>query len=132
MFYFRRDGVAIIIEPDPDLASALCDLLIQMGYLPISAPTHAKAAEQAALYNSIALLAACVPAPDESRAGIYLEQAVILNPLLAIVLMLCDTSETPDNAPKQAVRVLKPFGRDALERAILESERKVRHNLVIE
>jgi len=105
-------------------------LLIQIGYLPISAPTHAKAAEQAAAYRSIALLAATVPAPDEDRAGIYLEEAAKLNPWLAVVLMLCDTSENTDNSPKQAVCVLKPFGREVLERAILQSEWKVRHSLI--
>jgi len=130
MFYFHRDGIAIVVEPNADLASALCDLLIQIGYLPISVPTHAKAAEQAAAYRSIALLAATVPAPDEDRAGIYLEEAAKLNPWLAVVLMLCDTRENTDNSPKQAVCVLKPFGREVLERAILQSEWNVRHKLV--
>ncbi len=118
---FLRHGVAIVIESG-DLARTLCDLLESFGYQAISAPTHALAAERAIAHTSIELLAACVPAPDESRAGIYLEEAAKLNPHLAVVLMLSDPLEQSPGAPARAVKIKKPFGRKALIEAIQLAE----------
>ncbi len=114
---FHRHGVAIIIESG-ELVHTLSDLLESIGYRPISAPTHALAAERALEHEKIELLLACVPAPDESRAGIYLEEAAKSNPHLAVVLMLSDPLEQSPDAPARAVRIVKPFGRKILVGAI--------------
>ena len=119
---FRRAGVAVVIEFRQDLADTVCDFLTSYGYEAITAPTHAEAATRALGYHDIALLAASVPAPDESRAGIYLDDASRKNPRMAVVLMLSDRLEVADNAPAQSVRIVKPFDRDELIRAIKTSE----------
>jgi hypothetical protein len=114
---FHRHGVAIIIESG-ELVHTLCDLLESFGYQAISAPAHALAAERALAHDRIELLVACVPAPDESRAGIYLEEAAKTNPHLAVVLMLSDPLEQSPDAPARAVKIVKPFGRKILVGAI--------------
>ena len=124
---FLRHGVAIVIESG-DLVQTLCDLLESFGYQAISAPTHALAAERVVKHNSIALLAACVPAPDESRAGIYLEEAAKLNAELAVVLLLNDPLEQSPGAPARAVKINKPFGRKALIEAIELAEARAAEN----
>jgi len=121
---FHRRGVAIVIEVG-ELALVLRDLLEGVGYQVVTAPTHALAAERALAYRTIDLLAACVPAPDESRAGIYLEEAASRNPRLPVVLMLADPLERSPGAPAHAVKLVKPFGRRALLRAIEDAEAKV-------
>lgn len=118
---FLRHGVAIVIESG-ELVHTLCDLLESFGYRAIPAPTHALAAERALAHDPIELLAACVPAPDESRAGIYLEEAARVNPHLAVVLMLNDPLEQSPGAPARAVKIKKPFGRKALIDAIQLAE----------
>jgi hypothetical protein len=123
---FKRTGTAIVIEPRADLAQAVCDLLSGFGYEPISAPTHAEAAARAELAGVVQLLTATVPAPDEIRSGIYLREAMERNPRLAIVLMLSDHLEQPEDAPERSEKVVKPFGREALAAAIERSEIKVR------
>lgn len=123
---FIRTGTAIVIEPRADLADAVCDLLSGFGYEPISAPTHAEAAARAKLAGVVQLLTATVPAPDESRSGIYLREAMEKNPRMAIVLMLSDPLEQPEDEPEQAEKVVKPFGREALAAAIQLSEIKAR------
>ncbi len=120
---FHRQGVAIVIETG-ELVRVLCETLENFGYEAISAPTHAQAAERAREHETIALLAACVPAPDESRAGIYLEEASSRNALLAVVLMLSDPLEQSGGAPARAVELVKPFGRQALIQAIEHAEIK--------
>ncbi len=120
---FRRSGVAIVIETG-ELAQTICDFLTSFGYHAISAPTHSLAARRALDHEAIALLAAAVPAPDESRAGIYIEEAAARNPQLAVVLMLSDPLEESPGAPECAVRILKPFGREALTDSIELSEAK--------
>lgn len=125
---FTRTGTAIVIEPRADLADAVCDLLRGFGYEPISAPTHAEAAERAALVSSVHLLAATVPAPDESRSGIYLKEALKKNPQMAIVLMLSDHLEKPEGEPPHAAKIVKPFGREELAEAIRLSEKKAREH----
>lgn len=118
---FRRKGVAIVIETG-ELAQILCDFLQSFGYQTISAPTHALAAERALEHDKVALLAAAVPAPDESRAGIYLEEAAKRNTGIAVVLMLSDPLEQSPGAPARAVKIVKPFGRQTLIDAIELSE----------
>lgn len=121
---FTRTGTAVVIEPRVDLANAVCDLLRGFGYITISAPTHAEAAARAKLVAAVHLLAATVPAPDESRSGIYLEEATKNHPTMAIVLMLSDDLEKPKGEPPQAVKIVKPFGRKELIAAITLSETK--------
>ena len=118
---FQRKGVAIVIEAG-DLVLTLCDFLRSFGYQPVSAPTHALAAERALAHDEFALLVAAVPAPDESRAGIYLEEAAMRNQSIAVVLMLSDTLELSPGAPQRAVKIVKPFGQEAFIEAIEMSE----------
>ena len=122
---FTRTGTAIVIEPRADLADSVCNLLRGFGYEAISAPTHAEAAARARQVAMVDLLAATVPAPDESRSGIYLKEALEKNPQMAIVLMLSDHLEKPEGEPPQAAKIVKPFGRETLAAAILLSEKKV-------
>lgn len=124
---FRRKGVAIVIEAG-DLVQTICDFLQSFGYQPISAPTHALAAERALLHDEISLLAAAVPAPDESRAGIYLEEAAKRNDCIAVVLMLSDPLEQSPGAPERAVKIVKPFGQETLIEAIELSEARARQS----
>lgn len=121
---FRRKGVAIVIETG-DLVQTICDFLQSFGYLPISAPTHALAAERALDHDEISLLVAAVPAPDESRAGIYLEEAAKRSQSIAVVLMLSDPLEQSPGAPERAVKIVKPFGQDTFIEAIELSELRV-------
>lgn len=121
---FRRKGVAIVIETG-DLVQTICDFLRSFGYQPISAPTHALAAQRALDHDEIRLLVAAVPAPDESRAGIYLEEAAKRNASIAVVLMLNDTLEQSPGAPDRAVTIIKPFGQHAFIEAIELSELRV-------
>lgn len=118
---FRRKGVAIVIETG-DLVQTLCDFLQSFGYQPISAPTHALAAERALAHDEVALLVAAVPAPDESRAGIYLEEAALRNEFIAVVLMLNDPLEQSPGAPERSVKIVKPFGQERFIEAIKLSE----------
>lgn len=124
---FRRKGVAIVIESG-ELAQTICDFLESFGYETISAPTHALAAERALQHDQIALLAAAVPAPDESRAGIYLEEAAKRNRHIAVVLMLSDPLEQSPGAPERAVKIVKPFGHETLIEAIELSEIRALNN----
>lgn len=119
---FRREGIAVVIEPRADLASTVCDFLTTYGYRAISAPTHAEAAKRAIEHHEVALLAASVPAPDESRAGIYLEEAARKNPGMTVVLMLSDPHQVANDAPAQSIRIVKPFDRETLIAAIKSSE----------
>ena len=119
---FKRSGLAIVIETQPDLADTVCDFLNAYGYQAFSVRTHAAAAVRTASEFGIALLAASVPAPDEDRAGIYLDDAARKNPTMAVVLMLRDDLEVSEGAPKQAIRITSPFDRDALVAAIIVSE----------
>lgn len=118
---FRRKGVAIVIETG-DLVQTICDFLRSFGYEPISAPTHALAAERALFHHAISLLVASVPAPDESRAGIYIEEAAKRHSAIAVVLMLSDPLEQSPGAPDRAVKIVKPFGRGTFIEAIELSE----------
>lgn len=114
---FRRKGVAIVIEAG-ELVQTICDFLQSFGYQTISAPTHALAAERAMEHEKVSLLAAAVPAPDESRAGIYLEEAAKRSSGIAVVLMLSDPLEQSPGAPERAVKIIKPFGQETLIEAI--------------
>lgn len=120
---FQRHGVAVVIEAG-EMVQMLCDTLQSFGYQVLTAPTHALAAERALAQDRIDLLAACVPAPDESRAGIYLEKAAGRNAHMAVVLMLADPLEQSPDAPECAVRIVKPFGHKTLIAAIELAEAK--------
>lgn len=124
---FRRKGVAIVIESG-ELVHTICDFLKSFGYDAISAPTHELAAARALQHPTIALLAAAVPAPDESRAGIYLEEASKRNRHIAVVLMLSDPLEQSPGAPESAVKIVKPFGYETLIEAIELSEIRAQNN----
>lgn len=120
---FHRHGVAIVIETG-ELVQVLCETLESFGYHAIPASSHAHAAEHALAHEKIALLAACVPAPDESRAGIYLAEASLRDVHLPVVLMLSDPLEQSHGAPARAVKLVKPFDRQALTQAIELAEAK--------
>lgn len=122
---FRRQGIAVVIEAG-ELAEMLCETLNSFGYRTFSAPTHALAAERARGCEQVDLLAACVPAPDESRAGIYLEEAAKRNANMAVLLMLADPLEASPEAPDCAVKIVKPFGHKTLIAAIELAESKAR------
>ncbi len=124
---FRREGVAIVIESG-ELVHTICDFLNTFGYQTISARTHALAAERALQHHQIALLAAAVPAPDESRAGIFLEEASKRSRHIAVVLMLSDPLEQSVGAPESAVKIVKPFGYETLIEAIELSEFRALNN----
>lgn len=124
---FQRQGVAVVIEVG-ELAQMLCDTLQSFGYRTVSAPTHALAAERALAHERIDLLAACVPAPDESHAGIYLEEAARRNVHMAVLLMLADPLEPSPDAPDRAVKIIKPFGHRTLIAAIELAETKARQS----
>lgn len=125
MSEFQRQGFAVVIEVG-ELAQLLCDTLHSFGYRTLSAPTHALAAERALAYQAIDLLAACVPAPDETRAGIYLEEAAMRNRHMAVLLMLSDPLEQSLDAPDRAVKIVKPFGHKTLIAAIEAAEARAR------
>ena len=118
---FRRKGVAIVIETG-DLVQTLCDFLRSFGYQAISAPTHALAAVRALAHDAVSLLVAAVPTPDESLAGIYLEQAAMRHKSIAVVLMHSDPLEQSPGAPERAVKIVKPFGQETFIEAIQLSE----------
>lgn len=122
---FRRKGVAIVIETG-DLVLTICDFLQSFGYRPVSAPTHALAAKRALDHDEVTLLVAAVPAPDESRAGIYMEEAATRNVGIGVVLMLNDSMEQSPGAPARAVKIVKPFGRESFIEAIELSELRAR------
>jgi DNA-binding response OmpR family regulator len=124
---FRRKGVAIVIESG-ELVHTICDFLNSFGYETISAPTHALAAERALQHHQIALLASAVPAPDESMAGIYLEEASKRHSHIAVVLMLSDPLEQSPGMPACAVKIVKPFGYETLIEAIELSELRALKN----
>jgi DNA-binding response OmpR family regulator len=124
---FHRHGVAIVIEAG-EMVQMLCDTLQSFGYRVVTAPTHALAAERALAHDQIDLLAASVPAPDESRAGIYLEQAATRNAHMAVVLMLADPLEQSPDAPDHAVKIVKPFGHKTLIAAIELAEARANQN----
>lgn len=125
MSNFQRQGIAVVIEAG-ELAQMLCDTLQSFGYTVLTAPNHALAAERALAHHQIALLAACVPAPDESRSGIYLDEAAARNAHMAVVLMLADPLEQSLDAPACAVKIVKPFGHKTLVAAIELAEAKAR------
>lgn len=122
---FRRKGIAVVIETG-ELMQTICELLESFGYQAISAPTHALAAERALTHHEISLLTAAVPAPDESRAGVYLEEAAKRSENIAVVLMLSDSLEQSPGAPERSVKIIKPFGQQALIEAIERAERRAR------
>ena len=64
----------------------------------------------------------CVLAPDESRTGIYLDEAAKSHSHLAAVLMLSDPLQQSPDAPERTVKIVKPFGRKILVGAIQLAE----------
>lgn len=113
--------LAIVIEPRPALANTVADALMRRGFETLVASTHAGGAALAAQFERIDFLVAAVPAPGEDHKGAYLEEARAKNARLAVVIMLSDPGESVDDAPASAIRLVKPFDRHQLERAIDEA-----------
>jgi DNA-binding response OmpR family regulator len=120
-----RSPLAVVIEPRADLAQTVAEVLRARGFEAIAASTHAGAAAAVAAMAKVDFLAAAVPAPGESHAGAYLEEARGKNPGLAVVIMLSDPNESVDDAPANAARVVKPFSLEELRAAIEQAMSKV-------
>lgn len=113
-----RRMFAVVIEPSASLAQTVADVLGQRGYETATASTHASAANQVEKFDTVDFLVAAVPAPGEDHAGAYLEEARKKNASMSVVIMLSDPNEPTDDAPANAVRVVKPFSLDELNAAI--------------
>lgn len=116
--------LAVVIEPRASLASTISDALEVRGYEVMVATTHVGAAKQVIQREKVDFLAAAVPAPGEDHTGAYLSAARDRNPALAVVVMLSDPHEATTGAPGNAVYLVKPFDRQALDRAIEAAIRK--------
>ncbi|QDE39673.1 response regulator transcription factor [Luteibacter pinisoli] len=114
----RRQPVAIVIEPNPDLAATVAQCLATRGFIVSCATTHAGAAELALAQWRVDFLVAAVPAPGEDRHGAYLSEAAKENPGMGIVIMLADPYELAKDAPSSAVHLVKPFSVAELDKAI--------------
>jgi CheY-like chemotaxis protein len=110
--------LAVVIEPSLPLAQAVADVLRQRGYETLTASTHAGAARQVEQLARVDVLVAAVPAPGEEHAGAYIEEARGKNRSMSIVIMLSDPNEPLDDAPADALRLIKPFSRQELTDAI--------------
>lgn len=113
--------LAVVIEPHPIVADTVADCLRDHGYDVLCVPTHLGAAAVVIDRERVDFLAAAVPAPGEDRSGAYLAVARLKNPGMAIVVMLSDPDEPTEDAPLTAARLIKPFDRQALNRAIDEA-----------
>jgi len=113
-----RQLLAVVIEPSLPLAQAVSDVLRQRGYETLTSPTHAGAARQVEQRERVDVLVAAVPAPGEEHKGAYLEEARGKNGSMSIVIMLSDPNESLDDAPADALRLIKPFSRQELTDAI--------------
>ncbi|HEY4091664.1 MAG TPA: hypothetical protein VGN46_09130 [Luteibacter sp.] len=113
-----RQLLAVVIEPSTALAQTVAEVLGQRGFETLTASTHAGAARQVEQITCVDFLAAAVPAPGEDHAGAYLEEAQKKNAGMKVVVMLSDPDEPADDAPKGAVRIIKPFSRDELMAAV--------------
>lgn len=111
-------SLAVVIEPRAIVADAVADCLRVRGYDVLVAATHTGAAASVIARERVDFLVAAVPAPGEDRSGAYLAQARLKNPGMAIVIMLSDPDEPTEDAPMTAVRLIKPFDRDQLTRAV--------------
>ncbi|WP_043695931.1 hypothetical protein [Luteibacter sp. 9133] len=114
----NSSSLAVVIEPRSTVADAVADCLRARGYDVLIATSHSGAAASVILRERVDFLAAAVPAPGEDRSGAYLADARLKNPGMAIVIMLSDPSEPTEDAPLTAIRLIKPFNRDDLTRAI--------------
>lgn len=113
-----RQPLAVVIEPSNPLAEAVADVLRQRGYETLTLSTHAGAASRVEHIELVDFLAAAVPAPGEDHAGAYLEVARKRNSSMSVVIMLSDPNEPTDDAPGNAVRIVKPFSLHELTVAI--------------
>jgi DNA-binding response OmpR family regulator len=100
--------VAIIIEPQPDLAHTIQDAIAQLGFESLVATTHTGAAVLA-VHRRPALMVVCVPAPGDLLDGAYLSRCRQERGEIATVLLLSDHGELHDGAPDHAITLLKPF-----------------------
>jgi DNA-binding response OmpR family regulator len=110
--------LAVVIEPSPALADTVADALVFRKFEVIVSTTHLGAAKLASTRHRVDFLAAAVPAPGEDRSGAYLSDARARSPELAVVIMLADPDEDISGAPPSAVRLVKPFSRQDLDRAV--------------
>lgn len=116
--HLNPSSLAVVIEPRPTVADAVADCLRARGYDVLVATSHSDAAASVIQRERVDFLAAAVPAPGEDRSGAYLANARLKNPGMAIVIMLSDPSEPAEGAPLTAIRLIKPFDRADLTRAI--------------
>jgi len=121
----REREFAVVIEPHSPLAETVADSLRQSGYEVGIAGTHAGGAALAKRHGMVHFLAAAVPAPGESHSGAYLEEARAGNPDLAVVVMLSDPREDVSDAPRHAVKIVKPFSVLELGAAIVRARAQV-------
>lgn len=115
------NALAMVIEPRPIVADAVADCLRVRGYDVLVAPTHGGAAASVIARERVDFLVAAVPAPGEDRSGAYLAEARLKNAGMAIVIMLSDPQEPTEDAPLTAIRLIKPFDRAELERALAQA-----------
>jgi DNA-binding response OmpR family regulator len=113
-----RSLLAVVIEPSDALAQTVAEVLRQHGFETLTASTHAGGARQVEKIPRVDFLAAAVPAPGEDRVGAYLEAARTKNSAMGVLVMLSDPNESFDDAPRDAVRIIKPFSREELRAAI--------------
>lgn len=110
--------LAVVIEPRATVADTVAECLRARGYDVLVAATHIGAASSVIERHHVDFLAAAVPAPGKDRSGAYLAEARVKNPGMAIVVMLSDPNEPTEDAPLTAIRLVKPFSRNDLIRAI--------------
>lgn len=113
---------AVVIEPRPTVADTVADCLRRDGYEVMVTSTHVGAAASVITHERVDFLVAAVPAPGEDRSGAYLAEARAKNPGMGIVIMLSDPEEPTEDAPLTAIRLVKPFDRAELERAIKQAQ----------
>lgn len=113
-----RPPLAVVIEPSDALAQTVAEVLRQHGFETLTASTHAGGARQVEKIPRVDFLAAAVPAPGEDHGGAYLEAARTKNDAMGVLVMLSDPNEPLDDAPRDAIRIIKPFSRDELRAGV--------------
>ncbi|URX62077.1 hypothetical protein KR767_18835 [Luteibacter anthropi] len=100
------------------LADTVADALRKRGYGVLVASTHAGGAKAVLAEAQVDFLVAAIPAPGEDRTGAYLKEARKKNPSMRTVVMLSDPEEDMSDAPMGAIKLVKPFTTNELDRAL--------------
>ena len=124
----RTKPVAVIIEPQADLADIVHDIVEDIGFEVILAVTHFGAAT-AVSGRCPELLIACVPAFADDAKDAYLAACRRSASMLPTVLMLSDAVAGTNDVPQGAAKLLKPFTRGELLLAIDGVLSSVEHSL---